>query len=108
MIDIKRNRYLDPIAEEWLNNVKKFFNTTRRPYIIQGAKRKYFNSYASKLRYECLTLIPQHFDLTLFISSCATRSCSGFCHVRFFTYLSVAIRKQAKIVTRHGKGTNKI
>ena len=57
MIDIKRNRYLDPIAEEWLSNVKKFFNTTRRPYIIQGAKRKYFNSYASKLRYECLSEI---------------------------------------------------
>ena len=40
--------------DEVVNNVKKFFNTTRRPYIIQGAKRKYFNSYASKLRYECL------------------------------------------------------
>ena len=36
------------------------------------------------------TLIPQHFDLTLFISTWATKSCSGFCHVRFFTYLSVA------------------
>ena len=35
------------------------------------------------------TLIPQHFDLTLFISSWATKSCSGFCHVRNFTYLSV-------------------
>lgn len=57
MIDIKRNRYLEPIAEEWLSNVKKFFNTIRRPYIIQGAKRKYFNSYASKLRYECLSEI---------------------------------------------------
>ena len=32
-----------------------------------------------------LSLIPQHFDLTLFISSWATKSCSGFCHVRGFT-----------------------
>ena len=54
------------------------------------------------------TLIPQHYNLTLFISSWATKSCPGFCHVRFFTYLSVAIRKQAKIVTRRCKGTNKI
>ena len=42
------------------------------------------------------TLIPQHFDLTLFISSWATKSCSGFCHVRFFTYLSVAIQNKRK------------
>ena len=32
----------------------------------------------------------------------------GFCHVRIFTYLSVAKRKQAKIVTRRSRGTNKI
>ena len=60
------------------------------------------------LRIFSKTLIPQHYNLTLFISSWATKSCPGFCRVRFFTYLSVAIRKQAKIVTRHGKGTNKI
>ena len=42
------------------------------------------------------TLIPQHFDLTLFISSWATKSCSGFCHVRFFTYLSVANQNKRK------------
>ena len=43
-----------------------------------------------------ITLIPQHFDLTLFISSWATKSCSGFCHVRFFTYLSVANQNKRK------------
>ena len=42
-------------------------------------------------------LIPQHYNLTLFISSWATKSCPGFCHVRIFTYLSVAKRKQAKL-----------
>ena len=44
-----------------------------------------------------LSLIPQHYNLTLFISSWATKSCPGFCHVRIFTYLSVAKRKQAKL-----------
>ena len=43
------------------------------------------------------SLIPQHYNLTLFISSRATKSCPGFCHVRIFTYLSVAKRKQAKL-----------
>ena len=43
------------------------------------------------------SLIPQHYNLTLFISSWATKSCPGFCHVRIFTYLSVAKRKQAEL-----------
>ena len=46
---------------------------------------------------EFISLIPQHYNLTLFISSWATKSCPGFCHVRIFTYLSVAKRKQAKL-----------
>ena len=43
-----------------------------------------------------ITLIPQLFSLTLFITSWATTSCSGCCHVRNFTYLSVAIPKTVK------------
>ena len=35
--------------------------------------------------------------LTLFISACATKSYPEFCHVRIFTYLSVAKRRQAKL-----------
>ena len=38
--------------------------------------------------YEYNTLIPQHYSLTFFISTWATKSCPGFCHVRNFTYLS--------------------
>ena len=53
---------------------------------IKDDKRKIYRS-----------LIPQHYNLTLFISSWATKSCPGFCHVRIFTYLSVAKRKQAKL-----------
>ena len=37
-----------------------------------------------------LTLIPQHYYKLNFLSTWATKSCSGFCHVRIFTYLSVA------------------
>ena len=56
------------------------------------------NGYDKKsLFYDCPSLIPQHYNLTLFISSWATKSCPGFCHVRIFTYLSVAKRKQAKL-----------
>lgn len=54
MIDIKRGRYVDQVAEEWLDNVKKFFNDPCSPYIDLSGKRRYFNSYAEKLRYECL------------------------------------------------------
>ena len=42
------------------------------------------------------TLIPQLFSLTLFIIFWATISCSRFCHVRNFTYLSAAIPKTIK------------
>ena len=54
-----------------------------------------------------INLIPQHYNLTLFISSWATISCLGFCRVRFFIYLKVAIIKQAKILTSRCNGTNK-
>ena len=58
---------------------------------IQNDLHRRFSSAAK------YTLIPQHYKLTLFISSRATKSCPGFCHVRIFTYLSVAKRKQAKL-----------
>ena len=43
-----------------------------------------------------LTLIQQHYYNLNFLSTCATSCCSESCHVRIFTYLSVAKRKQAK------------
>lgn len=55
MIDIKRGRYVNSIAEEWLGWVKKFFHDPSRPYIeLSSKKRRYFDSYAHKLEYECL------------------------------------------------------
>lgn len=55
MIDIKRGRYVNPIADEWLSWVKKFFQDSSRPYIESPSKkRRYFDSYAHKLKYECL------------------------------------------------------
>ena len=44
-----------------------------------------------------LPLIPQNHYKLYFLSTWATKSCSGFCHVRNFTYLSVANQKQAKL-----------
>ena len=40
------------------------------------------------------TLIPQHYYKLNFLSTWATKSCSGFCHVRIFTYLSVAKKQE--------------
>lgn len=58
MIDIKKGRYVDRIAEEWLKNVKDFFNNPRKPYIVQpNKKRLYFNSYEAKLKFECLNAV---------------------------------------------------
>ena len=44
-----------------------------------------------------LSLIPQNHYKLYFLSTWATKSCSGFCYVRNFTYLSVANQKQAKL-----------
>ena len=41
--------------------------------------------------------------IDVFISSWATKCCPGFCHVRVFTYLSVANPKTRKIVTDMAK-----
>ena len=58
MIDIRRGRYVNLIADEWLGMVMKFFNDPCRPYIkLSSNKRLYFASYAHKLRYECLCQI---------------------------------------------------
>lgn len=58
MIDIKRGRYVNQVAEEWLNMVKIFFNKSCNPYINLISKRRiYFNSYAQKLKYECLCVV---------------------------------------------------
>lgn len=58
MIDIRRGRYVNLIADEWLGMVMKFFNDPCRPYIqLSPNKRLYFASYAHKLRYECLCQI---------------------------------------------------
>ena len=41
-----------------------------------------------------ITLIPQHYYKLNFLSTWATKSCSGFCYVRIFTYLSVAKKQE--------------
>ena len=55
-----------------------------------------------------LSLIPQNHYKLYFLSTWATKSCSGFCHVRNFTYLSVANKKTSKTLIWHGKDSNKI
>ena len=50
------------------------------------------NSIEGKLS-QRITLIPQHYYKLNFLSTWATKSCPGFCHVEEFTYLSVAKEK---------------
>ena len=50
--------------------------------------------------------------VSIFYKYLSNKSCSGLCHVRFFTYLSAAKKcckkKYSKISEWHGKSTNKI
>ena len=50
-----------------------------------------------KISIETLTLIPQHYYKYNFLSTWATKSCSGFCHVKEFTYISVAKKQENSI-----------
>ena len=43
-----------------------------------------------------VSLFPQHYNLIFFIRTWATISCSGFCHVRNFTYKSQLATGQLK------------
>lgn len=60
MIDIKRNRYVNSIAEEWYDIIIRFFTKPCRPFIIKK-KRIYFTSYSEKLRFQCLDVIFSHY-----------------------------------------------
>ena len=50
-----------------------------------------------------ISLIPQHKLIIIFISSWAAKCCPEICHVRLFTYLSVANPKTIKSVTDMAK-----
>ena len=82
--------YSSTDADRWLPCLRNS-NNYRCPYSRAVADLPHIPLFSY------YTLIPQHYNLTLFISSWATKSCPGFCHVRIFTYLSVAKRKQAKL-----------
>lgn len=60
MIDLSRNRFLDPIARKWLGWVKEFFFTPCSPYIDLTSGRLYFSSYAEKLEYQCLDVVVRY------------------------------------------------
>ena len=58
MIDLRRNRYLDPIAHKWMDWVKTFFTTVHTSGFLPSEKAEngdvlYFESHARKLKYQC-------------------------------------------------------
>lgn len=56
MIDIKRRRYVEPVAQMWLGWVGELFFTVKtgneRLWITVGGSRQYFNTYADKLHFQ--------------------------------------------------------
>ena len=55
MIDIKRGRNIDQIAQKWLKRVRAHFFTARECYWHpDGGSRRTFNTYADKLEDQCL------------------------------------------------------
>lgn len=61
MIDIRQNRLVHHIAEEWRDDVKSFFIAPRNTFIMKDKKRwKSFNSYREKLKFQCYLEINQY------------------------------------------------
>lgn len=56
MIDLKRKRNPDPIADDWLGWVRDYFFTDKvgkeRPWLDINGNRIYFNNYAQKLKFQ--------------------------------------------------------
>ena len=61
MIDLKRRRYLEPIAQKWLEWVYDYFFTIKtgkeRPYIPYSTGRKYCKNYVEKLHYQLIDAV---------------------------------------------------
>ncbi len=58
MIDLRRNRYLEPIAHKWLGWVKTYLTTVHASGFLPhekvgNGKVLYFSSHAEKLKYQC-------------------------------------------------------
>ena len=58
MINIRKGRYVNEIANWWLGVVKDHLTKPRHVYVTLGNnKRKYFKSYEEKIRYQCFLKI---------------------------------------------------
>lgn len=64
MIDIKRRRYVNVVAQQWLDWLNDYFTTVytgnSRPWVFVGGRRKYFNSYADKLYFQLESKIHEY------------------------------------------------
>ena len=56
MIDIKRRRFVDSVAQQWKEWLREYFLTVytgkERPWAIVAGRRRYFDSYADKLYFQ--------------------------------------------------------
>lgn len=68
MIDIKKRIDVNRISEEWYKIIMDFFTKPCRPFIIvinknnNNKERIYFDSYAEKLKYQCLEVVFLHYN----------------------------------------------
>ena len=60
MIDIKRGRNVDLIAQEWLWKIDLFFNGRNTTYIDLPEGRRMFHSYAQRLFFQCLQAVESY------------------------------------------------
>ena len=70
MIDIKRGRYVDSIADIWLDKVTHFFNDPSKPWIERKGRRVYFGSYKNRLKFQCLAKVSEYTTDTRLRKAC--------------------------------------
>lgn len=54
---------MEPIADWWLDEIKRFLTKPHKAYIVLGNNRKYFKSYKEKLDYLCLSVVFENYRI---------------------------------------------
>ena len=73
MIDIKRGKHVDSIANIWLDKVNHFFNDPSKPWIERKGRRVKFSSYKNRLKFQCLAIVSQYTSDTRLRKACIAK-----------------------------------
>ena len=109
MIDIKRRRYVDEVAQQWLDWLNDYFLTVytgkKRPWMTGVAGRQYFNTYADKLYFQLDSTIRTYARGRLGIENWALRLLNLY-WIRFDKVIlapPVQIEVWVNAMKRHGR-----